>query len=190
LYDVKDAYGPQDAPLPGAKVRLVLGATPDWQSPGAGHSFVTDEKGEAHFTMPGLIDKQWISQNVGFTPFSIPVRTEHMQIAVELDHELPLETGVKTVRWVLTMDLNCEKGGRCSTSDFMGIYTPDAKGNFSKPLVRQGGQEAWAVPELHGMILRGMSYQCARFLMSADENDPNKRTLELALKRMPRPRRH
>jgi hypothetical protein len=37
LYDVRDNYGSQNDPLPGATVRLILGTGPDWQSPNAGY---------------------------------------------------------------------------------------------------------------------------------------------------------
>ena len=56
LLDVKDPYATPFPPLAGATVRLVLGESPNWRHPDAGHKFVTDAKGEAHFTMDGLID--------------------------------------------------------------------------------------------------------------------------------------
>jgi hypothetical protein len=188
LYDVTDNYGSQNDPLPGATVRLILGAGPDWQSPTAGYKFVTDQKGEVRFTANGLIDKRWRSQNIGFTPFSWPVRSEHMQIAAELEHRLPLEKAgeFKTFRWVVTMDLDCFSHGQCSTVGFMGIYTPDAQGRFTKALQRTGPQDSWKVPEMGDQVLWGHSYTCADFGMSPDENDPNKRVLKLAFKRLPR----
>jgi hypothetical protein len=186
LLSMKDNYSQPD-PLPGAIVRPVLGAGPDWQNPTAGRKFVTDDKGEAHFTMDGLIDMRWRSRNVGFTPFSIPVRSEHMQIATELEHKLPAEKEgeYKTFRWVLTMDLDCFKEGTCSTSGLMGIYTPDSQGRFTKALARQGGNEAWKVPELNDKVIWGMNYQVADFLMTTDPADQKKRNLQLAFKRMP-----
>jgi hypothetical protein len=187
--DVIDNYQVPYPPLPGEPVRLVLGETPDWQNPDAGHKFVTDEKGEAHFNMNALIDARWQSRNIGFTPFSMPVRSDHMKISVELAHKFPLEQNgpAKIFRWLLTMDLDCFRGGGpCSTVGFMGIYTPDAQGRFTKALVRQGGTESWKVPELNGNVIYGMSYQVADFLMSKDADDPNKRTLRLGIKRLPR----
>src|SRR5580658_5128513 len=91
LLDVKDPYNPPYPPLAGETVRLVLGQSPDWQNPDAGHKFVTDEKGEAHFTMDGLLDPVWRWRNVGFTPLSMPVKGEHMKIGVELLHTIPVE---------------------------------------------------------------------------------------------------
>jgi hypothetical protein len=182
LLDVKDSYNPPYPPLAGETVRLVLGESPNWQNPDAGHKFVTDEKGEAHFTMDARIAPSWIWRNVGFSPISLPVRAEHVKIGVELAHRFD----DKTFRWMLTMDLDCEKRGPCSTVGFMGIYPPDARGRFTKALVRQGSTESWAVPELNGKIIWGMRYELAGFLMALDENDPNKRTLQLAIKRLPR----
>src|ERR1700729_3524003 len=75
LLGMKDNYAPPH-PLPGETVRLVLGAGPDWQNPSAGRKFVTDEQGEARFTMDALIDTRWRSRNIGFTPFSMPTRAD------------------------------------------------------------------------------------------------------------------
>jgi hypothetical protein len=42
------------------------------------------------------------------------------------------------------------------------------------------------VPELNDQVIWGMSYQAADFMLSADENDPKKRTLKFAVKRVAR----
>jgi len=170
-------------PLAGATVRLVLGQSPNWQNPDAGHTFVTDAKGEAHFTMDGAIDNRWSSRSMGFLPFGIPVRSEHVQIAVEVERKID----DRSFRWLLTMDLDCLKGGSCSTVGFMGIYMPDAQGRFTRRLPRQGGTESWKVAELNDKVVWGIGYQAADFLMSPDENDPNKRRLRFAIKRLARP---
>jgi len=78
-----------DTGIPGEKVRLILGDAPAWQNATAGHALVTDEKGEAVFTMDVKLDKTFIWQNAGFTPFSLPVRAEHLQISVELPPSFP-----------------------------------------------------------------------------------------------------
>ncbi len=187
LVSMKDNYDAEPAPVVGETVRLVLGERPDWQNADAGRKFVTDAKGEAHFVMDALIDTRSRSRNIGFTPFSKSSQAEHMKIAVELEHKYPLEKDgpPKSFRWVLTMDLDCFRDGQCSTVGFMGINTPDAQGRFTKPLVRQAGTESWKVPELNDKVIWGMSYQVADFLMSVDENDPKKRTLKFAIKRLP-----
>lgn len=187
LISMKDNYDADPAPVVGETVRLVLGEKSDWQNADAGRKFVTDKKGEAHFVMDGLIDSRSRSRNIGFTPFSSWSKAEHMKIAVELEHKYPLEKDgpPKSFRWLLTMDLDCFKDGQCSTVGFMGIYTPDAQGRFTRALVRQGGTESWAVPELNGKVIWGMSYQVADFMLSPDENDPKRRTLKFAIKRLP-----
>ena len=53
---MKDPYTSTYPPLAGEAVRLVLGEGANWQNPDAGRKFLTDEKGEAHFTMDGLMD--------------------------------------------------------------------------------------------------------------------------------------
>jgi hypothetical protein len=186
---MKDNYDATPAPVAGAAVRLVLGDRADWQEAHAGHEFVTNEKGEARFTMEAPIDSHTRSRNIGFTPFSKSSRTEHLKIAVELDHRFPVSQGgpLKNLRWLLTMDLDCFPDGQCSTVGFMGIYSPDAHGRFTQRLVREGSYEAWKVPELGNQVVWGMSYQVADFMLSADEKDPKKRTLKFAVKRLARP---
>jgi len=189
LIGTTDNFDADPPPVVGETVRLVLGETPDWQNPGAGRQFVTDSKGEARFTMDVPLDSRIRSRNIGFTPFSSYSRSEHMKIAVELKHELPVDTGgaTRSFRWLLTMDVDCFKGGTCSSNDFMTIVTPDAQGRFTKTLARQGGNEAWLVPELGNKVMWGMSYKAVDFMLSTDENDPKKRTLRFVVKRLPRP---
>ncbi len=154
-------------PLPGETIRVVFGAGPDWQSPTAGHKFVTDEKGEARFITEGPVDKRWRMKPYAMTGLSFPERTEHMLIAAELEHKLPLE---KSVGWLLTMDLDC-RPGECATKKFTGLYKPDANGRFT--------QRAQGVPAC---------YEPWDFLMTPDPADPaRKRRLQLAFKRLPSP---
>ena len=187
LIAMKDNYDAEPAPLAGVSTRLVLGDAAGWQEPDAGHRFVTDAKGEARFTVDALADARTRSRNIGFTPFSMPSRTEHLRIGVELEHRVVPEKGgaPRIFRWLLTMDLDCFRNGECRTVGFTGIHAPDAQGRFSIPLVRQGSAEAWKVPALDDQIVRGMSYQAADFMLSADERDPKKRTLNFMVKRLP-----
>src|ERR1700733_6344633 len=64
-------------PLAGVPVRLVFGAA-DWQAPDAGTRIVTAADGTATFTVDAVVDRRWQFRNVGFTPFSWPVRTDHV----------------------------------------------------------------------------------------------------------------
>lgn len=188
LVGMKDNYDAEPAPLVGQTVRLVLGEAANWQDPGAGRQFVTDAKGEARFTMDAPLEARTRSRNIGFTPLRMPSRAEHLKIAVELEHKFSLDKDgpPRTFRWMLTMDLDCFKDGECRTVGFMGIYTPDAQGRFTKALVRQGGTESWKVPELGDKVVWGMSYQVADFMLGVDEKDPQKRTLKFAVKRLAR----
>lgn len=184
MLDIKDPYGVPYPPVPGAKVRLVLGEDANWQKPDAGHTFVTGPDGEARFTMQTQLDNRWQSRNVGFTPIRIPGRTEHLRIGVELDHEFP---GIEKVfRWLLTMDVDCFRDGTCSTVGFMGIYTPDERGNFTKPLPRVGSTESWKVEQLGGQVMWGMTYDAADFLLSTVEGAPGRRSLSFAVKKRTR----
>jgi hypothetical protein len=187
LVAMKDNYDAEPAPLAGVSARLVLGDAAGWQEPDAGHRFVTDAKGEARFTVEAAPDARIRSRNIGFTPFSLPSRTEHLKIGIELEHRVIPEKGgpARTFRWLLTMDLDCFRNGECRTVGFTGIHTPDAQGRFTIALVREPSAEAWKVPALGGQVIRGMSYQAADFMLSANEQDPKRRTLSFAVKRLP-----
>jgi len=159
LLDLQDPYATPVPPLAGAVVRLVLGESPTWQNPDAGHEFVTDANGESHFTMEGVIDTRCRSRNIGFTPLRMSLRAKHMKVAVELEHTFSIEKegAPRVFRWMLTMDLDCFRGGPCSDVGFMGIHIPDAQGRFTRPLARQSGTESWKVPELNDRVIWGMS---------------------------------
>jgi hypothetical protein len=176
-----------DTGIPGEKVRLILGDAPGWQNATAGHAFVTDEKGEAVFTMDAKLDKIFKWQSVGFGPFSLPVRAEHLQIGVELPHRFPLENGgFADFRWVLTMDVDrLISRSSTGTYGFMGIYTPNEHGNFTKPLRSSGTQDSWFVPAMNNQVIWVHSYTAAGFGLEVDEHDPNRRVLRFAVKREP-----
>lgn len=182
MLDLKDPYATPYPGVPNANVRLILGASPDWQNPDSGHRFTTHANGEAHFTMNGVIDTVWRSRNIGMLPFGWPSRADHMQIALELDHEFPQpqNKAPKLFRWVITLDLDCFSDGTCSTSDFMAIFSRDEKGRFTRALPRQAGSESWKPPELDGQVMFGMSYRIADFTLE------NRRTLKLAVKKVHR----
>ncbi len=180
-------YKSPTSPVVGAPVRLVLGELPGWNRSSAGHRFVTDSRGEARFTMDGFIESRIRWRNVGFTPFALPSRSDHLFIAVELEHEIPVDEAVppKVFHWMLTMDLDRFADAQCSTVGFTHIYTPDAEGDFTNILPWSG--DFWQVPELGGKIV-GMNYKVVNFGLDPDDDDPNKRTLTLTLERRHRPK--
>lgn len=170
-----------DHPLADVPVRLVLGAAKGWQAPDAGHSFKTDAKGEAHFTMEGEID-----QRLTMASAFVPARSDHMLVAAELEQLVPKAGGkYDHYQWLHTMDIDCYSGGDCSSSDITGIYTRDEKGMFTKA----GGmsENGLSMPELNGMMLSGPSYKPADFMLSPAGGDRKHWTLNLWLQRKPPP---
>jgi hypothetical protein len=177
--------GPLDK-LTGVPVRVILGESPGWQDPDAGHRFVTDSTGQARFTTKGIVDRRWKSVNVGMTGLSIPKRSDHMRIAVELEQLIPTAGGkYDRFQWLHLMDIDCISGDNCSTSDFTGIYTRDANGRFTRRA--DYSNDGLKLPELGGMVLGGPGYKVADFFLST--TDPAKKTwqLKLVLQRMPAP---
>src|SRR5215468_3558704 len=66
--------------LSGVPIRLVFGVG-DWRGPDAGSRIVTAQDGTVQFDTEAVIDRRWSSSNIGFTPFSMPFRADHLLIA-------------------------------------------------------------------------------------------------------------
>jgi hypothetical protein len=171
-------------PLAAQTVRLVFGDTKDWQEPAAGSRFVTDDNGEAHFSTRAGVSRrvQWIP--IGFTPFSWPTRTDHLQIAAELERIVPTPAGKDiTLHMLYKMDIDRLPDGDCATSDFTSIYTPDAQGRFTQLVPPQG----LTVPDSGGMILPGGGYQTWDHMLQPVDEAKTHWKLKLAFKRSPKP---
>jgi hypothetical protein len=176
-------------PLANVPVRLAFsGGQSDWQGAEAGNRFVTDVNGEAHFAATAAVDRRWNSQNVGLTGVSLPIRTDHVFIAAELERTFP---GIGALRWVYTMDVFRDASGDCSTSDIDAIYTKDAKGRFARKIEQtrlSPGLYSWKAPELKGMVFSAPGYQAWDFMLSPEDGAERKRwKLKLSLKRAPEP---
>ena len=167
-------------PIAGAPARLILGVDQDWQAPGAGMRVVTDAAGETHYTAEVKLEKKWRSENVGFTGLSVPTRTDHLAIAVELQ---PAVAEGK-YSWLYTMNVYCNSGGDCSTDDIEDVYSKDGKGRFTVKAKRigDGPPYGWMMPELNGMAMNGTGFQTFDHLLSFDK-ERKVWTLKLAFKR-------
>jgi hypothetical protein len=181
-----------DRPLAGVPVRLVLGEVADWQSPNAGHRFVTGPDGGANFTVDGVVDRRWKMVPYAMTGLSFPKRSDHIMIAAELEQLIPTATGeYRHLQWLYTMDIDCYSTDFCASSDIGAVYSRDDKGRFT----RQGQREPSAshipggliMPELGGMVLTGPGYKAADFYLSPAGTDRKRWQVRLMLQRKPAP---
>lgn len=177
-------------PLPGQSVRLAFSGQ-DWRSPDAGQRVVTDAKGEAHLTAVVAIDRQTKSRNVGMTPFSLPVGTDHLLIAAELERILPLNGHDHAFHWLYTENIFRYAGGETSGGYIDAIFGRDAHGRFTKPLEPNLDNLHMAQrtdPEQRA-IAGDEGYVPTDFGLERDDTDKAhpRWTLSLAYKRMPRP---
>ena len=171
-------------PLAGQPVRLIFGEGQDWQAPNVGYRVITAEDGKAHFTANVALERRWRWVNVGFTPFSVPRRTDHLQIAAELEQVIPSAPGGKDIALhvLYRMDVDRFSEGSCSTHGFVGMYTPDGAGRFTNPVPPTG----LTVPNSGGMVLRGEGYTPWDYMLEpADRAGEWK--IKLAFKRYPAP---
>src|SRR6266849_5658781 len=111
----------ENQPLAGIPLRLVFG-TPDWQSPTAGHSFVTDAAGEAQFTAEATLNRETRWVHIGFTPLSIPRRTDRLTIAAEPPRTFSAAGETKTIPWLYILNVWRFADGQCSTYDITAIF--------------------------------------------------------------------
>ncbi len=121
------------APIAGERVTLSFGRI-DPLAPGVGISVLTDKDGCAEFETDAVMDRRWFSENVGFTPFSIPLRMDHLSLAAELDCIVPWTSGEKHVPILCTMDIWRDEGGDCRSYGFTRTFTPDAQGRLTRLL--------------------------------------------------------
>jgi len=108
-------------PLPGVPVRLVFGGK-GWQSPDAGVRIVTAADGTARFTTAAAVERRWTFVNVGFTGLSMPVRADHLPVALELAFVVPQKNGGDIVhRWLYTADVDRLPDGDCTSDDLDNV---------------------------------------------------------------------
>jgi len=175
-------------PLAGVPVRLVFGLA-DWQAPDAGTRIVTATNGAATFTTQAVIDRRWSFSNIGFTPFSVPFRADHIAVGAELAFAIPKKDGDDTIHyWLYTADIDRLPDGDCSTDDLDKVYETGADGRFSKLVGRNASG-----PNFHalvdGWMLANAGYQLWDFELDPDgrDNAAARWHLKLAIKRMPKP---
>jgi len=180
----------QYRPLAGQSVRLAFSGQ-DWQAPTAGERVVTDAKGEATLTAVVAIEGRLQSQPIGMTPFSVPVGTDHLLIAAELERVLPLDGHDHAFRWLYVENVFRRPDGSTSGGYIDAIYAKGAKGRFDRPLEPNLGTLKLADrrdPDERA-IAGDEGWVPTDFLLDRDDTDKAhpRWTLSLAFKRMPRP---
>jgi hypothetical protein len=168
-------------PLPGVPVRLVLGTQPDWEAASAGHRFVTDAGGVHRFATSAVLDKRARKRPTNFVSslLSGPEQTDHLMVAAEL--------GYMTFRWLYAVDLYRFPGGGDVLLDGFAVYTPDARGAFTRKAKQESG--GWLMADLGGLVLTHPGYEPWNFMLEPDPAAPSGRSwkLRIAFKMSPDP---
>lgn len=175
-------------PLPGVPVRVVFGGK-HWQSPDAGLRIVTAADGSARFTAPAAIERRLTFVNIGFTGLSMPVRADHLPLALELAFIVPQKNGADRVhRWLYTADIDRLPDGDCTSDDLDNVYDSGADGAFTKLVGRNASG-----PNFDGLVdgfrLDAAGYKLSDFMLTAPApaSPGEPWHLKLGLKRMPKP---
>lgn len=177
-------------PVAGVPLRLVIGIpnwdADGWQKPDAGVRIVTDKDGAARFTTDGIVDPTWTWVNLGFTPFSMPVRVRHAGIGFEVVRVLPSKSGDVTYRCFYTADIDRRGNGDSSTDDLDRVYEAGPDGRFTK-LLGKDVSAPQSVIQKDGLMLAGSGYNLADFALDPVGDGAKEWTLMLALKQHPKP---
>jgi hypothetical protein len=177
-------------PIAGVPLRFVIGVpnwnADGWRAPNTGVRIVTDKDGAARFTTEGAIDRTWTWVNLGFTPFSMPVRVHHAGVGFEVERVLPSRQGDITHRWFYTADINRHSNGDSSTDDLDRIYEVGPDGRFTR-LLAKSVSSPQSVIAVDGLMLRGSGYNLADFALDPVGDGTKEWTLTLALKQHPKP---
>ena len=175
-------------PLPGVPVRLVFGGK-DWQAPDAGVRIVTAADGTARITTAAVVDRRITLVNIGFTGLSMPVRADHLPLALELAFVVPQKNGADIVhRWLYTADIDRLPDGDCTSDDLDNVYDLGTGGAFTKRIGRNA-----AGPNFDGLVdgfrLDAAGYKLSDFTLAApDTATPGEPWhLKLGLVRKPKP---
>ncbi len=174
-------------PLPGVPVRLVFGPG-DWRAPDAGTRIVTAADGTAKFTIDAAVDRRWQFRNIGFTPLSMPIRTDHVSLAAELEFVLPKKDGPDTVhRWLYTAEIDRDSSGDCSTDDLDKVYEAGPDGRFTKLIGANAAGPNFDV-NIDGWALSGAGYKLSDFMLEPETTAAGEKGwhLKLAIVRRPK----
>ncbi len=180
---------PDYQPLSGVPVRLVFGGK-NWQVSDTGIRIVTGPDGSARFATAAVINRRWTFVNIGFTGLSVPVRADHVMIAMELAFVVPRKNSADAVhRWLYTADIDRLPDGDCSSDDLDKVYDLGADGAFSKLV----GVNA-AGPNFNGLVdgwqVSSAGYKLWDFMLTAPPDGAAAGKpwhLKLGLMRKPKP---
>jgi hypothetical protein len=149
---------------------------------------VTAADGTATFTIDAPVDRRWQFRNVGFTPFSWPVRTDHVSVAAELEFVLPKRDGPDAVhRWLYTAEIDRDANGDCSTDDLDKVYEAGPDGRFTRLVGSNGAGPNFNVI-IDGWELSSAGYKLTDFMLEPEDGAAGEKRWHLKLAIMRRPK--
>jgi hypothetical protein len=114
-------------PIAGGKIKLIFD--------GGAVTVTSDAKGHASATGKAVLDQRWHWVNIGFTPFSWPLRADHIAFAAELDHSVRIDGRV--VHYPVLYKVNLFRDSNGDTwNPGVRVFGPDAQGEFTIDLDR------------------------------------------------------
>ncbi len=169
-------------PIANAPVRVVFGSDKDWRAPGAGHSIVTDAKGEARFSAPASLERRMKKKPTNFVSslVSTPEPTDFLQVGAEMEYA--------GFRWLYAIDVYRFADGDSMLDEF-DVYTADDKGAFTRKAKHEPKGGGWLMADLKGMALTTPGYDAYDFMLAPDPADKSSKRwrLNVSFKRYPAP---
>jgi hypothetical protein len=166
-------------PLAGVPVRVVFGSDAT-QSPGAGHRFVTDARGESRWLAKVDLEERMKKMPTNFVGslLSGPQKASYLRVGAEMTYF--------TNPWLYTVDLYRFAGGDTLLDD-SAVYTRDERGTFTHKAKQDKG--GWTMADMGGMVLTMPGFEAWNFALDPDPADPTQKlwTLKLSFKKAPTP---
>ena len=167
-------------PLAGMPARVVFGSDANWQNPNAGHRFVTDANGEAHWVAQVDLEEKMKKMPSNFVGslLSGPQKAYYLRVGAEMTYF--------EHRWLYTVDLYRFAGGDTMLDD-NAVYTRDERSTFTRKAKKD--KNGWTMPDMGGLVLTMPGYEAWNFALDPDLADPahHRWTLKLSFKKAPEP---
>ncbi|MBC8086707.1 MAG: hypothetical protein H7Z40_05540 [Phycisphaerae bacterium] len=170
---------PENKPVSGAPIRLVLGEQAGWQTATTGTRFTTNAEGKHNFSTQAVVSEKRRKMPTNFLTslFARAEVTQHFSVAVELPYA--------GRPWLYAATSDYFTGGTSARMDVMRVFGANASGAFTVPAAFSEG--AYSLPGIPGtMAIPG--HDVLRFAMEPGSSGTNWK-LFLTIVRYPEPRR-
>jgi hypothetical protein len=168
---------PDNRPIAGATVRLVIGAAAGWQQAHAGQPFVTDARGTHRLTVNALLESRQRKMPTNFWSDLVAraQHTDHMLVAAELPY-----VGTS---WLYVGEVDAFADGTNLSDSAPRVYGAGATGNFTVAATVRDG--VWSLPGVSGALTTA-GHEFTQLVLTPNATR-TRWSLTVAMRRQPEP---